>query len=437
MDEVVEMGRKELNRHHVIRNVLEGKASQVQAAQVLRLSERQVRRLCGRVRTQGARGVLHGLKGRPSNHQLDQELVEKALCALHDPLWERFGPTFAGEKLKELHAIAVDPETLRKLMTQVDLWLPKHPKARHRAWRERRTCIGMLVQLDGSDHDWLEGRGPRFVLLAYIDDATSQILYAEFIPVEDTVNLLRVTQKYLKRFGRPVAYYVDKDSIYKVNQAHETLRDPITQFTRGMNELGIEVICAETPQAKGRVERTFQTHQDRLVKELRLRGISTMAEANHYLWQTYIPAHNARFAVAPADASDAHRPLLEAHRLEQILSVRTERTLMNDYTLRHENKFLQVLEHQSVRVMPGDKIDVELRLDGSTHLRFKGTYLNFKTLDKRPYRPHLLAQPSRTKQYGIPSLHGANYRPAKDHPWRILFSSGPYRTSLASRSKPF
>ena len=361
-------------------------------------------------------------------------MLEKALCVLHEPLWDGFGPKFAGEKLEQFHSIKLSKETLRQLMLQTGAWQKGRRGWKHRQWRERRTCVGMLVQLDGSDHDWFEGRGPRCVLLIYIDDATSRILYGEFVEVEDTLTLLRSTWNYLKRWGRVVAYYVDKDSIYTINRPakYESLYDekPLTQFTRAMGELGTEVITADSPQAKGRVERGFDTHQDRLVKELRLRGISTMPEANRFLWDIYIPEHNRRFSVAAAEPTDAHRPLLATHKLEQILSLRTERTLMNDYTLRDNNKFYQVLEHQQVEVRPKDKVEVEARLDGSIHLRFKGVYLNFKRIPKRPYRPYLVAQPSRGKQYDDPRTKGVGSKPAKDHPWRRLFLHGPYRVAL-------
>jgi hypothetical protein len=441
MEEVIGMNRHEINRHHIIRNVLEGKATQAEAARILGVTDRQVRRICARVRAKGAQGVVHQLRGRASNHQIDPERIEKALCALHDPLWEGFGPTFAKDKLKELHGIQLGRETLRKLMTQAGLWQPHRQGPRHRAWRERRACVGMMVQLDGSDHDWFEGRGPRCVLLIYIDDATSRILYGEFVTVEETFTLMRSTWNYIKRCGRPVALYVDKDSIYKINWAakYESLErdeNAKTQFTRAMDDLGIEVITANSPQAKGRVERGFGTHQDRLVKELRLRGISTMAAANLYLWQHYLPQHNARYSVSPAATSDAHRPLLVGHRLEQILSLREQRTVMNDYTLSYGGKFLQVLEHQPVRVDPGDKVEVENRLDGSQHLRFKGTYLNFKGIQKRHYRPFLEAQPSHGKQRDDHRNKGVGSKPAKNHPWRRMFLHGPYKVNLPANVTP-
>jgi len=441
MEEVIEMSRREINKHHVIRNVLEGKASQQFAARVLGVTDRQIRRICARVRAEGARGVVHRLRGRASNHQLETELIERALCALHDPLWTGFGPTFARDKLSELHGITMDTETVRKLMIQVDLWTPHRQGPRHRAWRERRACVGMLVQLDGSEHDWFEGRGPRCALLIYIDDATSRVLHGEFVPVEETLTLMRSTWSYLKRNGRPVAFYVDRDSIYKINRPakYESLEydeNATTQFTRAMRELDIEVITANSPQAKGRVERGFGTHQDRLVKELRLRGISTMAAANLYLWEHYIPKHNARYSVDPAANNDVHRPLLATHRLEQILSLREQRTVINDYTLSYERKIMQIFEHQAVRVDPGDKVEVETRLDGSRHLRFKGSYLNFKNIEKRPYRPLLEAQPHHARQYDDPRTKSVGSKPAKNHPWRRLFLHGPYKVNLPANATP-
>lgn len=439
MEELLTLSEDDMKKHHVIRTVLDGLLTQRAAGEALGLSERQIRRLCAEVRVQGARGLIHGLKGRPSNHQLDPEVLGQALSALHDPLWEDFGPKFASDQLADLYDLTLSPQTIRRWMARTGLWQVRRKGARHRLRRERRACVGMLVQLDGSDHDWFEGRGPRCVLLIYIDDATSKILYGEFVEVEDTLTLMRSTWSYLKRCGRPLAYYVDKDSIYKINRPakYESLEpdeQPMTQFTRAMNELGIEVIPANSPQAKGRVERGFDTHQDRLVKELRMNGISAMAEANLYLWQHYIPGHNKRFAVPPASTVNAHRPLLLTHRLEQTLSLRSERRLMNDFTLRHNNKFFQVLDREGLRVRPGDKVQVEQRLDGSTHLRFEGNYLVFKPIEARPYRPLLEAQPSRGKVYDDPRTKGVGSKPAKDHPWRRLFAQGPYRAALPAGS---
>lgn len=423
MEEVIGMSETEISKHYVIQSVMAGHMSQGDAGKALSLSVRQIRRLCARVKSQGARGVVHGLRGRPSNNQVDPGMLEKALCALHQPLWERFGPTFASEKLEKYHSIRLSKETVRRLMVQTDLWLLTGRRGwKHRQWRERRPCLGLLVQLDGSDHDWFEGRGPKCVLLIYIDDATSRILYGEFVGAEATLTLMRSTWSYLKRWGRPAAFYVDKDSIYKVAKAAGyqslSIELPMTQFTRAMRDLGIDVITADSPQAKGRVERGFNTHQDRLVKELRLRGISTMADANRYLWNEYIPEHNARYAVEAASPADGHQPLRASHRLEEILSLRTSRVVMNDYTVRNENNFFQILKQQPVRVRPGEKVEVEQRLDGSTHLRLKGVYLDFEALGKRPYRPTLLTRPSEARHYGPHPVSSIGWKPPKEHPWR-------------------
>ena len=434
MDEVLTMSNRDIDRLRVIRNVLDKKLTQLEAADILDIGDRQVRRLCVEVRSRGNRGILHGLLGRPSNHQSDPERLGMALSALHNPLWEGFGPTFAQQKLEAFYDIVFSDKTVCKWMSKTGLWQTRHHKAKHRAWRERRSCVGMLIQLDGSDHDWFEGRGPRCALLVYIDDATSRILHAEFVQVEDTLNLMRSTKTYLLSHGRPVAFYVDKDSIYNVNRQatiDEELRDihPITQFTRAMGELGIEVILAHSPQAKGRVERGFDTHQDRLVKELRLAGISSMEAGNAFLRDFYVDDHNARYAIAPANGADAHRPLLANHRLDQILSQRTERSIGNDYTLRFQKRFFQLLEEQPVRVRPKDKVEIEIRLDGSTHLRAKGSYLRFKPIEKRPYQPLLVAQPSKGKFYKDLRCKGVGSKPAKNHPWRRLFLNGPYRAT--------
>lgn len=392
MDGVLNMGMEDRDRLHIIRNTLDRRFTQIEAAKMLDLSHRQVQRICAEVRRRGDGGILHGLCGQPSNNRLDPELLGKALSALHHPRWHDFGPIFCLDKLRDMHGIVLGEGTVRKLMISTNLWELHRRGRKHRAWRERRACTGMLVQLDGSEHDWFEGRGPRCALIIYIDDATSRILYGEFVQVEDTLTLMRTTKTYLKRWGRPVAFYVDKDSIYNVNRqavVEEELRDeqPMTQFTRAMSELGIEVILAHSPQAKGRVERGFDTHQDRLVKELRLAGISTMGQANEFLWKVYIPDHNRRCAIAPADPVDVHKPLLPLHDLAAILSIQIQRQVQNDFTIRHRNRFFQLQESQPVRVYPKAQITVQERLDGSMQLVFKNRRLKFHSIPDRPLRP--------------------------------------------------
>lgn len=378
------MSMQEFDKLKVIQNVIDKHLKQRQAARQLKLSIRQIRRLCRRVLREGKKGLIHGLRGNPSNHHLPKATLVRAMVLVkkHYP---DFGPTFAQEKLFEVHGLNVSISALRQAMIADDHWKSQKQHPFHRAWRERRPCVGELVQLDGSDHDWFEGRGPKCVLLPYVDDATSRVLHGQFISVEDTVNLMMATRIYLETHGRPLAFYVDKDSIYTINRqatVDEELRDthPLTQFTRAMTELGIEVITANSPQAKGRVERGHETHQDRLVKELRLAGISTMEKANPFLRDVYFPRHNARFAVAPANATNVHRPLLKVHRLHEILSLRSPRVLANDFTLRYQHRAFQLVADQPCRVRPGADIDIETRLDGSTHLRFNDRYLNFKPL---------------------------------------------------------
>lgn len=434
MEELLTMTSGELDKLRVIRQVLERKLKWHEAARQLRLSTRQIARLCIRVRSEGNKGIIHRLRGRASNHQLSAGLMEEAmrLVKKHYP---DFGPTFANEKLRQHHHLSLSTWTLRQAMIQAKLWRPRHRKERHRAWRARRSCVGELIQLDGSEHAWFENRGPKCVLLLYIDDATSRLLYGEFVGVEDTETLLRTTKTYLKRYGRPVAFYVDKDSIYKVNRQatiEEQLQDtaPLSQFTRAMRELDIEVISANSPQAKGRVERSFGTHQDRLVKELRLAGISTIPQANRFLQRRYIPAHNRRFAIEPENPTDAHRLLLKAHNLEAILSVQTTRTIERDFTLRLKNRFLQLLAEQPVRVRPGDTVLIEQRLDGSVYLRSKGRYLSFTPIAKPVPRSSKLAamhtRPARRPRQV--------WRPPMTHPYKApLYQARLRRQSIAGK----
>jgi len=414
------MSNREIDKLKVIQNTIDGRLTWPQSAAILSLSERQIGRLCAKVRREGNRGIIHGLKGRVSNHRLPEGVINKAI-RLVKSRYPDFMPTFANEKLLENHKIKISVNTLRKAMIKEGIYRPRKVKPKHRSWRPRRSCVGMLVQLDGSDHNWFENRGPRCVFLTFIDDATSRVLYGRFIPVEDTINLLRCAKEYLKINGRPVAIYVDKDSIYKVNRqasVEEELRDkvPLSQFARAMTELGINMIFADSPQAKGRVERGFKTHQDRLVKELRLAGISDIAQANKFLDEIYMPKYNSRFAVAPASPVNAHRALLKTHNLEGALCIKTVRTLACDYTLRYKNQFLQITAEQEVRIRPGNKVLIEERLDTSLHLMFKGKYLRFKAIDKRPYRGYYAANKSVLRAMEKPSV-GTSV-PGKDHPWR-------------------
>lgn len=436
--EQLTMSNREIDKLKVIQNTIDGKLTWPQAAEILRISERQVGRLCARVREEGNRGVIHGLKGLPSNNSLPEATTSEALSLVRRHFAD-FGPTLANEHLFDDHEIRISTNTLRKIMIGAGLYNPKSYKPKHRNWRERRACVGMLVQLDGSEHDWFEGRGPKCALLVFIDDATSRILYARFITVEDTVNLMRSTKDYLKINGRPVAIYVDKDSIYKINRQasiDEELRDamPLSQFTRAMGELGVEMIFANSPQAKGRVERGFRTHQDRLVKELRLAGVSDMAAANKFLETFYIAKHNEKFAVAPASRINAHRPLLKTHQLDEILCVKLNRTLANDYTLRFANKFFQVTKDQDIRIRPRDIVTIEEWLDGSIHLKFKGVYLQHKRINKLPHRGYYATNRGELNQLAV--LTVGTSVPGKNHPWRRFVCTKKPQMQAGISSQP-
>jgi hypothetical protein len=421
MQERLTMTVRELDRLRVIEQVLKRELKWVQAAQQLGLSERQIGRISVRVRQEGRRGIAHRLRGRASNHQLGRGVLVQAVELVKER-YPDFGPTFANEKLRQKHGVNLSTWSLRRGMIAAGIWKSRRRKEKHRAWRPRRSCVGQLVQLDGSEHAWFEDRAPRCVLLVYIDDATSRILYGQFVAVEDTLSLFRTTRAYLTQHGRPGGFYVDKDAVYRINRQEsieEQLNDSqaLTQFTRAMRELDIEMLFAHSPQAKGRVERTFQTHQDRLVKELRLAGISDMASGNRYLNRDYWPAHNGRFGVEPLNTTDAHRPLLKQHDLGRILSVQTRRIVERDYTVRLNNRFFQILPDQPVRVRPKDAVLIEQRLDGSIHLRFKGAYLAFRAIPKPAKKP----RPLRVLNVALakaPRL--TSYKPPASHPFKSL-----------------
>jgi transposase len=410
--ETFRLSVREMDRLKILHEVLTGKLNKTQAAKRLGLSRRQVIRIYKRIKRKGDRAIIHGLRGKPSNRKLDSELICQAKAWIESQLKD-FGPTFVQEKLQEEHGIKLSITVTRRIMIEEGFWKPHKRKPKHRYCRERKECFGEMVQLDGSHHDWFSGRAPKCVLLLFIDDATSRILHGEFVPTEDTFHLMRATTIYLKAWGRPVTFYVDRDSIFKTTREpsiEEQLKDaqPLTQFARAMEELNIKLIFAYSPQAKGRVERSFRTHQDRLVNELTLRGICTIEKANVFLWTKYIPAHNKKFAVPAANPADAHRPLLADQQLTGIFSFQTQRTLLNDFTLRFNNFYYQILPTEGVLLKPKDKITVELRLDHTLHLRLKNRYLKFKEVPKpkQDIPVEIIAKPRKSST------------PPKDAPWR-------------------
>ena len=337
MDEVqrperVAMSQRERDVVRVIRSVLDGERTQVEAARLLKRSVRQVRRLQHKLAAGGDPALVHGLRGRPSNRHLDPTLRRRVLKA-YRARYPDFGPTLAAEKLAD-DGLVVGVETLRQWLVAEGLWTRHRHRDPHRSRRPRRSGFGELVRMDASIHDWLEGRGETVVLIAMIDDATSRVL-ARFYPAATVETHMDLLERWLRRHGRPMALYTDRHGIFEVHEKGQPLADPdaATQFGRALTELDVELIRAHGPRAKGRVERSFGTAQDRWVKELRLAKARTCEQANAVL-DGVLPGHNRRFAVAPRVTTDCHRELGRAFDLGSILSVRHERVVSYDYVVR-------------------------------------------------------------------------------------------------------
>jgi len=373
------MSQKDRDRLKVLQEVEKGHLTQKQAGVQLKLSERWVRDLVKRLGKEGDRGILHRLRGRASKRRIAEAVREKAVRLVKREYGD-FGPTLATEYLAEKHQVKMSRETLRKLLMEAGVWRRKRRRVEEvHVWRARRTCWGELVQWDSSDHDWLEGRGPRLSLLAMIDDATSRALgrFAERDTTEENFGLL---WKWLEGWGRPVEFYTDKDSMFTVNRPlreaeDEAWPEALTQIGRALRELGIGWVPAHSPQAKGRVERFFGTAQDRLVKGLRKAGVQTLEEANRYLELEYLPQWSSRFTLEPANPTDAHRPLGAEHHLAAILSHVEDRVVANDYTIRYSNKQYQITRTDIRPGLRGATVRVEERLDQSVWVRFRERYL--------------------------------------------------------------
>jgi transposase len=432
------MSRKERDRLKVMAALAEGRLKQVEAARLMKLSVRHVRRVRERYDAQGDAGLVHRSRGRPSNRRIPAARRERVLERVRAD-YADFGPTLAAEKLAERDGLAVNRETLRQWMVEDGLWKVRRPAREVHLWRPRRSCAGELVQMDTSEHDWFEGRGEAEpVLITVIDDATSRLL-SRFYGGDTTLANLDLIGRYVRRYGRPLNTYADRKSLFKALRPQtdaEALagQEPESQVARALRELGMPYIPAGSPQAKGRVERSFGTEQDRLVKELRLAGISTIETANRFLDETYLPDRNQRFAVRPASSVDAHRPVAGLD-LAAILSVQTWRTVSSDYTVRHKGRRYQI-ERRSIRGgVRGARVQVEERIDGSMKLRWQGRYLKFHALpDVTPQVPVSSAAAARRRRRGSASSERAGgstaaspRRPAADHPWREPF---PKRTVL-------
>jgi transposase len=405
-EDKVLMSVKELRRLSAIHQVMEKRLRQVEASRLLGLTARQIRRIVSRVQEEGDGGLAHRNRGKRSNRAMDERRKTQVL-GLYAKRYGDFGPTLAAEKLEERDGIRISDETLRLWLLEAGVTHFKRRKRPHRAWRERKAHRGELIQMDGSHHAWFEDRGPECVLMAYIDDATGRV-YGRFYPYEGTIPAMDSFKRYLRRDGIPLSVYLDKHSTYKA-WAKPTLaeqlagRKPKSQFERALEDLGVAVIHADSPQAKGRIERLFGTFQDRLIKEMRLANVSNLDDANRFL-SGYLPIYNRRFSVKPAEGVDLHRPIPGGLNLDDILCIKTERTLRNDFTVAHNRGLYQIHDH--VRTA---SVLVEERLDGSIRITHQGKRLHYQLILVRPVRETV--EPLKNKPRRPPRP------PAPNHPW--------------------
>jgi Homeodomain-like domain len=403
----------ELKRYQLIGKIFDKNINQQEAAELLGISDRQVRRIVRRVRVEGERGVIHRLRGRQGCRRIPDNVRARVL-ELYQERYNDFGPTLASEKLLELDHLRVSDETLRLWLAKDGLWqVDKHRNKKKRSWRARKDKFGQMVQMDGSHHDWLEGRGPKLVLMGYIDDATGKI-YGKFFDYEGTLPAMGGLKEYIRRNGIPGQVYLDKHSTYRNNRKYKYTNWPfrdeeeLTQFERACRQLGIEVIHAHSPQAKGRVERLFKTLQDRLVKEMRLIGVKTCIEANVFI-EKYIDKFNARFAVEARKKGNAHRLLDKRIRIDDILSVQTEHVLRNDRTVMHERKLYQVINKTRAQ-----RVVVFEYLDKRMAIKYGGESLNFSVIEERPQPKPKIQEVKKFKSR-------LRYIPSRNSFWRVGF----------------
>jgi len=371
------MSKKERDQAKTFDRLKRKELSQKEASVSLSMSPRQVRNKFARYLKKGDIGLVHKSRGRSSRRRWDSVQRAKTLKIVSEK-YHDFGPTFASEKLAEEHNIKISKETLRKAMIEWGLWSKARKHRKHRKKRERRPSEGMMVQLDGSYHRWFEDRALECALLVFVDDATCKLKMLKFVNHETTKSIMSAMQEYLKKHGRPVSFYVDHHGVYSVNLNNPD-KEKITQVGRALKQLGINLILANSPQAKGRVERMNATLQDRLVKELRLANISTMDEANEFVKKCFIPNFNDKFGKKPKDELNLHRSI-EGYDLSEIFSVQDLRTLQNDYTIRYKNRCLQLEKTQPAVIRPKHKITVYEHLDGRLSLKVRGFNLNFKEI---------------------------------------------------------
>ena len=408
--DIITMSQRELKRLSVIHRVIDDVVTQIKAAEILDLGTRQVRRIEDRVIEEGDKGIIHKSRGRPSLRAFPDSIKNRVIT-LCKTKYEGFNPTLASEKLFEINKIKLSRETLRGWFKEKNIPYRIRKKRPHRNWRERKHHFGEMLQVDGSHHDWLEGRGPKCVLMGYIDDATSNV-FARLHEYEGTFPFMDSFKRYIKRYGIPCSVYIDRHSTYKSakkQSIEEQLQniEPLSHVERALKELGVTVIHANSAQAKGRVERLFRTFQDRVIKEMRLENIKTIDQANKFLAR-YLPIYNKRFRTEPAERSDLHRPLPKNVNLDKILCVKTERGLNNDSTIAYETKLYHILNRIRTK-----KVTVEERMNGRLFITHKGQELKYREITQRPAKK----QSKKPYTFRIKKV----WSPPIDHPLKGAF----------------
>ncbi|TLN00339.1 ISNCY family transposase [bacterium] len=411
------MSDKEITRLEIMQKIKDRRMSQKEAAGQLGISIRQVKRLWKAFQSHGAIGLISQKRGKPSNHQLKPEQLQQALDLIKSR-YQGFGPTLAHEKLVEVHRLKISDERVRQLMIAEGLWKPKRAR-RKRVYqmRERRACRGELVQIDGSDYAWFGNGGPRCTLLVFVDDATGELLQLLFVPHESFFGYCEATRRYIEREGKPLAFYSDKHGIFHLNHPTAVQGDGLTEFGRAMQELEIQILCANTPQAKGRVERANQTLQDRLAKELQLRDIGSLQEGNTFLPE-FMADYNRRFAVSPRSSFDAHRPLSPTDDLERILTRQITRILSSSLSFQYNKRIYQIQTRRPGYAMRKAVVTVCEKANGEVLVLYKGHPLPYQVVQRQPHQAEVVTSKSVNQAVRQPT------RPAPDHPWRKPFLKG-------------
>jgi hypothetical protein len=374
------MSDRELRRLEVLRDLNQGRLTAPAAAQLLGLERRQVFRLLKAYRIEGPTGLISKRRGRRSNRR-KPEALRRAVVTIIRQWYSDFGPTLAAEKLREDHGIALGRETVRKWMIEAGLWRDRKQRKHIHQPRPRRDCVGELVQVDGSEHWWFEDRGSQCTLLVFVDDATSRLMHLQFVESESTFAYFHAARAYLEAWGKPVAFYSDKHGVFRVNHPGALGGDGMTQFGRALHALNIDIICANSSPAKGRVERANKTLQDRLVKELRLAGAATLAEGNALL-PAFTADYNARFGKAPANNKNLHRPLRASDDLEDAFAWKEERTLSQALTLQYDKVIFILEPSEQAKAAIGKRVTVIDYPDGRLAIRYRGVELAYRTFDK-------------------------------------------------------